>query len=99
MISRLVAAWTASLLQQRQHFLESAALTAPEQLVAGHLRAGDERARALHAAASHRAVFLGTPSHGVTCHVHAGAALEPAGHRLAAATGRSDPAHTRLAAS
>src|SRR5258708_15566614 len=99
MISRLVAAWTASLLQQRQHFLESAAVTAPEQLVDGHLRAGDERARALHAADSHRAVFLGTRSHGVTCHVHGVAALERAEHGLGDANVGFDPGHDELVAS
>src|ERR1043165_9691529 len=98
MISRLVAAWAAPLLQQREHFLESAAVTAPEQLVDGHLRAGEERARALHAAEAHGAVLLGTRSHGVTCHVYGVAAFERAEHGLGDANVGFDAGHDELVA-
>src|SRR4026209_2176887 len=98
MISRLVAARTAPLLQQRQHSLESVAVTAPEQLVDGHLRAGEEHSRALHAAEAHGAVLLGSRSHGVTCHVYGVAALERAERGLGDANVGFDPGHDELVA-
>src|SRR5258707_15885252 len=98
MISRLVAARTAPLLQQRQHFLESAAVTPPEQLVDRHLGARDEPTRALHAPEAYRAVLLGTRSHGVTCQVHGVAALERAEDGLGDANVGFDPGHDELVA-
>src|SRR6185295_3444108 len=98
MISRLAAAWTLPLLEQREHLLESAAVTAPEELVDGHLGAGDERARSFHAAEAHGAILLGTRSHGVTCHVHGIAALERAEHGLGDANVGFDPRHDELVA-
>src|ERR1051325_9888346 len=85
-------------LEQGQHGLEGGAVAPAEQLVDGHLGAGEDGARALHAVEADLPVLLRARPHRVPRHVHLVAALEGAEHDLGHADVRLDPRHQKLVA-